>query len=66
MTSTVTQSEEFDWEHPFQMIDFVLDPPVMATGVMITGVVDGDGNEGFVTISELDAVRVSPPARSHR
>ncbi len=46
---------------PFQIIDWVLASPVVATGVRITGIPGGDSDGGpFATIAELDAL--APPA----
>jgi hypothetical protein len=45
-------SEPLDSARPFQIIDFVLPSPVMATGIRIRGLAAG----GFVTCSELDAM----------
>jgi hypothetical protein len=39
---------------PFEVLDFVLNTPVDATGVRITGTVGG--TDAFVTIAELDAL----------
>lgn len=47
-------SEPLDDARPFQMIDFVLDSPVQASGVRIVGVTGGP--QGVATLTELDAL----------
>lgn len=62
----VTQSEAFDPVRPFQIIDWVLATPTLATGVRITG--SAGGSAAFVTCTELDtfagpvALGIDPPA----
>lgn len=49
-----TASEVLDAARPFQLIDFVLATPILATGVRISG--PSGGVNGFVTCAELDAL----------
>jgi hypothetical protein len=53
-TPTVTPSEPLDAAKPYQIIDYVLGTPVVATGIRITGL--AGGTAGFVTCEELDAM----------
>jgi hypothetical protein len=59
VTPAVVASEPLDAAKPYQVIDFRLHQPLMATGVRVLGAVPPGG---FVTCTELDAL--SQPASS--
>ena len=55
---SVTLSEPLNSGLDYQIIDFILDEPIEATGIRITGSVGG--TKGYVTALELDAMSTSP------
>lgn len=57
---TVTVSEPLNSDQDYQIIDYVLNAPVRATGIRITGPVGG--TKGYVTALELDAMSAPPAA----
>lgn len=58
ITPAGTFSEALDASRPFQIIDVVLEVPVLATGIRVTG--NAGGIDSFVTCSELDALSAPP------
>lgn len=58
--ASAVQSEPLVREIPFQMIDFVLTSPVLATGIRVSGPIGGTpGGRGYLSAMELDAL--TPP-----
>lgn len=53
VTLKTTQGVALDPQIPFQIIDLVLDEPVVADAIRISGI--AGGSERFITASELDA-----------
>jgi hypothetical protein len=58
ITPAATPSEPLDPAVPFQIIDWTLATPVIATGIRISG--PSGGAAGFTTCTELDAMEQPP------
>ncbi len=53
---SATQSDSLDPARPFQIIDFLLDAPILIEGIRLSGISDS-----FVTCAEFDALAPIPP-----